>query len=251
MLHEGGKLEELIDRIKAPVVDADAKRAVASLMCGRAARGLDLTDPTQRRAAVQAARASLEALGLIGDTSWRPSAATAKSRTSPSVHGTEGGVKAHLAASQKLCKACRRWQEVDARKRGAILFHRPLATSLLGKCGTYQRWQVHLDLNEVLDPACRMYADWFIATQHHQDYTGPLAGHDIDKPLKLHLDGTPCTSKPRGATCIAGSECTGLAGYQVSCSCGHTQAAATQPGWQILAQDHRRQVILRALAEAN
>lgn len=253
MLEEEARLEAQLTQIKAPRIDARAKRAVALLACGRAVDGLDLADPGQRRLAVVTAYDMLEALGLIGDPDmWIPSPATAKSRTAPFLHGTEGGVKHHLGSGARLCKPCRRWQEVDARKHGgAIEFLRPRAGWLLGLCGTYHRWQVHLDLGESVDAACRMYADWYIATQHHRHYTGPLAGHTVDRPLKLHLDGSPCTSKTGGSTCVAGSACTGMAGYRLSCSCGHTQAVATLAGCLDMQQDHRRQVILRALAEAN
>lgn len=251
MLEEDDKLEALVEQIKAPQTDERAKRAVASLVCAHAARGLDLDDEQQRRLAVVTAYDTLDALGLVGDPDkWTPSPTSAKGLTR-FLHGTEGGVKAHLAAGSRLCKPCRRWREVDDRKHG-VAFLRPAAPDPLGLCGTERRWLRHLDDCEALDPACAMYEKWRMSRMTGQPRgTGPLSQHVLDKPLPLHLDGTPCAHKLDRVGNALEEGCTGRAGWSQSCNCGWSMLLATQRNCTDMQQDHRRQVILRALAEAN
>lgn len=234
-------------------LDDEGKRHAALWVCDQAGRGLDESDPQQLRQAAAIAEPVLNMLGLVGDDTWRPSPTAARTLTnSRSEHGTEAGVAYHREAGTVLCAPCRRWLEVDARRRGvAIKFVRPPFGALTGKCGTHNRWHEHVHSGEVLDPACRMYADWSVAKANHQKYTGPLAAHEIDKPLAVHMDGTPCTARKRGTSCVAGKQCTGLAGWLLSCSCGHAVHVATGLGWNDMQQEHRRQVILRAISETN
>lgn len=253
MLDEDDRLEELVDEIDAPENDERAKRAVASLMCGRAARGLDLDDPEQRRLAVVTAHDALDALGLVGDPDmWIPSPTAAKSRTAPFVHGTEGGVKWHREQHKPLCKPCRRWVEVQMRKRfGALAFIRPPMPPLIGLCGTARRWTGHLAAGEALDPACAMYAAWRTSCLTVPNGTGPLAEHLLDEPLPVHMDASPCTHELDTAGNATQDECTGRAGWRQSCSCTWSLLVATKDGCLQLQQEHRRQIILRLISEAN
>lgn len=240
-------------QLRPLVLDDEAPRRAKRWVYAQAARGLDVNDPGQARQAAAIAEPVLNMLGLHGDDTWRPSPTAARYQGAARfIHGTAVGVKLHRAAHKPLCRPCRRWVEVDARKRSGVVFMRPPLAGLIGLCGTHRRWQGHLADGEALDPACAMYAQWFDAQLRHRgDYTGPLAAHAIDAPLPLHFDGTPCAHKVdrHGASLEDG--CTGRAGWLLACACGFEQPMATQLGFHHMQGEHRRQVILRHLAEAN
>jgi hypothetical protein len=73
----------------------------------------------------------------------------------------------------------------------------------------------------------------------------------MDKPLPMHLDGTPCAHKLDRVGNALEEGCTGRAGWRQSCSCGWSLLLATQLDCMQMQQEHRRQIILRLIAEAN
>ncbi len=239
--------------LKTLPLDGQDKRRAALWVCAQAGRGLDVTDPQQLREAAQIAAPLLNMLGLHGDDTWRPSPTAARSQASARFdHGSESGVKAHREAHKPLCRPCRRWVEVKARtRRGGLPFLRP-QESLIGLCGTHKRWQGHLADGEQLDPACAMYAQWRMSCMTGQpNGTGPLSRHIFDQPLPVHLDATACMHRLDRAGNGLDEECTGRAGWRQCCSCGWELLVATKLGCTHLQQEHRRQIILRLISEAN
>jgi hypothetical protein len=231
-------------------LDDDALHRAKLFVCDQAGRGLDVADEQQLARAASIAEPVLDMLGPLGDDVWIQSRATAKSRTAPFLHGTEGGVKAHRAAHRPFCGPCQRWVEVQARKRG-VIFTQPAKPPLVGLCGTARRWKNHLNAREQLDPACAMYSAWRQSCHAAPNGSGPLSEHLLDEPLPVHLEGTPCAHDVDKAGNGTQDECTGVAGFRQSCSCGWTLLVTTKGGCGLAQQEHRRQVILRAISEAN
>lgn len=110
---------EQLARVPVPATVPDAHRRVALLACGDAVADIELADPRQRADAVARARLVLDALGLTGDTSWRPSPGTRKQSGARVMHGTRSAVDEHQAAGTALCGPCQRWADVQSRRTGA------------------------------------------------------------------------------------------------------------------------------------
>jgi len=107
------------ETLEVPHTTPEQSHAAALIVCAIAGRGFDLENEAHRRAAARFARPALEALGLLGDDIRRLSRGERKIIGSRVVHGSRSAVDAHREAGRALCKPCRQWARVDARKRGA------------------------------------------------------------------------------------------------------------------------------------
>jgi hypothetical protein len=152
---DSDRIADQLAALRVQPTSTEQHQRAALAMCAVAARGFDLDDPAQRKAAAGRALPVLLALGYLAEPEDAPEVHTETSRL---VHGTRSAVQFHLDTRTPLCKPCLRCVEVDARKGIATARTdgtAPAQPTVDPRCGTRNGYRAHHRRGELPCEKCR------------------------------------------------------------------------------------------------
>jgi len=132
------------ETLEVPGTTPGQRRGAGRVLCAIAARGFDLTDDTQRAAAVRFARPALQALGLLAEPEDTPAAEP------DSDHGSVAGYSAHRRRGEQACEECLVANRAYHRARNGN------NAPPLAPCGTETAYKRHRDHRETACEPCRL-----------------------------------------------------------------------------------------------